>query len=184
MHPVLIIALCALATGFLLALALVIESWEWKHGVKFYLTVAGWGMGVRERMLSIILVLAILGALGTMGYFIANPGEESFTEFYVLGLTGEATDYPRELVMGEEGKVIVGIINREHEPVTYQVEVVINGVKNNEVGPMMLEHSEEWEEVVSFTLDRAEDNQKVEFLLYRQGQNEVYQRLYLLVDVW
>ena len=43
MHPALIIALFVLATGFLLALALVIESWEWKHGDKFYLKVASWG---------------------------------------------------------------------------------------------------------------------------------------------
>ncbi len=66
---------------------------------------------------------------------------------------------------------------------TYRVEIVIDGVKNNEVGPMMLERGEEWEGVVSFNPDRVEDNQKVEFLLYSQGQSEVYQRLYLLEDV-
>jgi uncharacterized membrane protein len=70
-------------------------------------------------------------------------------------------------VVGEEGKVMVGIINREHEPVTYRVEV--GGVKNNEVGPVMFEHNEGWEDIVSFTLDRVGDKQKVEFLLYRQG---------------
>jgi len=74
-------------------------------------------------------------------------------------------------VVGEEGKVIVGIINR--------VEVAIDGVKNNEVGPVALDHNGEWEEIVGFTPGRAGDNQKVEFLLYKQGQNEVYQRLHL-----
>ena len=143
----------------------------------------GWGGGVWERVLSIILALAILGALGTLGYIIVNPEKESFTEFYILGLRGKATDYPKELAVGEGGKVIVGIINREHEPVTYRVEVVINGVKNNQVGPMMLEPDGEWEQIVGFTPDRAGDKQKVEFLLYRQGQSEVYQRLHLWVDV-
>ena len=152
MHPALIIVLSALATGFLLASALAIESRAWKHGVKFHLTLPTWGGGVWGRVMSITLVLAILGALGTLGYTIANPGEESFTEFYVLGLSGEATDYPQELVVGEEGKVIVGIINREHEPVTYRVDVAIDGVKNNEAGPMTLEHDGEWEEIVGFTL--------------------------------
>ncbi len=139
--------------------------------------------GVWGGVLSIILALAILGALGALGYVIVNPAEESFTEFYILGLSGEAVDYPSRLVVGEEGKVRVGIINREHEPVTYRVEVVIGGVKNNEAGPVTLEHDEEWEDIVSFTPDRAGDKQKVEFLLYRQGQSEVYHRLHLWVDV-
>ena len=143
----------------------------------------GWGRGTWDRVLSIILVLAILGVLGTLGYTLANPGGERFTEFYILGLSGEATDYPKELVVGKEGKVIVGIINREHEPVTYRVEVVIDGVKNNEVGPVTLEYDGEWEGIVGFTPDRAGDKQKVEFLLYRQGQSEVYQRLHLWLDV-
>ena len=138
-----------------------------------------------DKTLSIILVLTILGALGMLGYTIANPKVgEGFTEFYIEGLEGKAADYPKELVMGEEGKVIVGIINREHETATYRVEVAIDGVKNNEVGPVALDHDGEWEEIVGFTPGRAGDNQKVEFLLYKQGQNEVYQRLHLRVDVW
>ena len=144
----------------------------------------GWGGGSWNTALSVVLVLAILGALGTLGYIIASPKVgERFTEFYILGLSGEATDYPKELVVGKEGKVIVGIINREHEPVTYRVEVVIDGVKNNEVGPVTLEYNGEWEGIVGFTPDRAGDKQKVEFLLYRQGQSEVYQRLHLWLDV-
>lgn len=38
-----------------------------------------------------------------MGYIIASPKVgEKFTKFYILGLTGRATDYPKELAMGEE----------------------------------------------------------------------------------
>ena len=95
-------------------------------------------------MLSIILTLTIRGALGALGYTIANPKVgERFTEFYIEGLGGKAADYPEELVVGGEGKVIVGIINREHETVTYRVEVAIDGVKNNEVGPVALDHNGE-----------------------------------------
>jgi uncharacterized membrane protein len=92
--------------------------------------------GIWSRVPSIILVLAIVGALGMLGYAIASPkAGEKFTEFYILGLDGKAIDYPEELIVGEEGKVKVG------------------------------------------------DNQKVEFLLYKQGWNGVYQRLHLWVDV-
>jgi len=155
-----------------------------RFGIEFQMRLPGWSGGVWDRALSVILALAILGALGTLGYIIASPKVgERFTEFYIEGLEGKAIGYPKELVVGEEGKVIVGIINREHETVTYQVEVVIDGVKNSEVGPVTLDHGREWEEIVGFTPGRAGDNQKVEFLLYKQGQNEVYQRLHLWVDV-
>jgi len=137
-----------------------------------------------DRALFVVLVLFILGALGMLGYVIASPRVgERFTEFYIEGLEGKAAGYPEELALREEGKVIVGIINREHETVTYRVEVAIDEIKNSEVGPVTLDHDGKWEEIIGFTPDKAGDNQKVEFLLYRQGQNVVYQRLHLWVDV-
>ncbi len=142
------------------------------------------GEGTWGGVLSIILALAILGALGMLGYTIANPGVgEGFTEFYILGLDDKATDYPEELMVGEEGKVKVGIINREQEIATYRVEVAIEGVKSNEVGTVTLGDGEKWEGVVGFVPGRVGDNQKVEFLLYKQGWDGVYQRLHLWVDV-
>ena len=154
--------------------------------VSLNLSLALWG-GQRslDRILSIILIVAILGAVGTLGYVIATPKVgEKFTEFYVLGLEGKAIDYPSELKIGEEGKVIVVIISREHETVSYEVEVRIDGVGNNEVGPVVLGHDEKWEEAVSFTLDRAGDSQKVEFLLYKNGGSEPYLKpLHLWVNV-
>ena len=154
-----------------------------QFGIKFQMRLPSWGGSVWDRALSIILTVAILGGLGTLGYVIANPQGEKFTEFYILGLNGKVIDYPGEPKVGEEGKVILGITNREGGAVTYRVEVLIDGVKNNEVGPVTLEHNGKWEEIVGFTPNRIGANQKVEFLLYRLGQNEVYQRLHLWVDV-
>jgi uncharacterized membrane protein len=140
--------------------------------------------GIWSRVPSIILVLAVVGALGMLGYAIASPkAGEKFTEFYILGLDGKAIDYPGELIVGEEGKVKVGIISREQETATYWVEVAIEGAKSNEVGMVTLEDGEKWEGIVGFAPDRVGDNQKVEFLLYKQGWNGVYQRLHLWVDV-
>jgi len=126
-----------------------------------------------NKVLSVILVVTIAGALGMLGYAIAGPKVgERFTEFYILGIDGKAADYPRELVAGEVGKVIVGIINREHEAVGYRVEVRIDGMKNNEVGPVVLEHEEGWEGEVSFVPTVSGENKKVEFLLYQNGEAE------------
>jgi len=121
--------------------------------------------------------------LGALGCVIATPkAGERFTEFYILGLTGKAMDYPKELKVGEEGKVIVGIINREHEIVSYRVEVTIGGVKNNEVKVIVLEHDEKWEGEVNFVPKVAGENQKVEFLLFKNEEVESYS-LYLWLDV-
>lgn len=135
------------------------------------------------KALSGILAFAILGALAMLGYTIAVPPEEKFTEFYILDLNGGAGDYPSLLMVGEEGKVIASITNREGETVSYWVEVRVDGVTNNEVKLIKLEHKEKWEGMVSFTPTRVGDKQKVEFLLYNQGQEEACLGLHLWIDI-
>jgi len=153
--------------------------------VSFNLSLPLWrGQGFVDKVLSIILIAAILGAIGTLSYVIATPKvAEKFTEFYVLGLAGKAIDYPREMKVGEEGRVLGGIINQEHETLNYWVEVRVDGVRNNQAGPLELGHDEKWEEIVSFTPDRAGDSQKVEFLLYKNGEREPHLKLHLWVNV-
>ncbi len=98
------------------------------------------GQSLIDRVLSIILVAAILGAMGMLSYVLATPEKtgERFTEFYILGLSGTATGYPKEIKLGDEGRVTIGVINHEYEAVSYRVEVKIDGVRNNEVGPIVL----------------------------------------------
>ncbi len=153
--------------------------------VSFSLSLLPWkGQRSVDKILSIILIAAILGTIGTLGYIIATPKVgEAFTEFYVLGLESKATDYPSEIKVGEEGKIIVGIINREHETVSYRMEVRIDGVKNKEVGAVVLEHDDKWEGEIRFVPMVAGDNQKAEFLLYKERRSEAYQSLYLWVNV-
>lgn len=154
-----------------------------RFDIEFRFSLPGWGGSTWDKVLSVVLVGVILGALGTLGYAIAAPRVERFTEFYILGIEGKVGDYPEELVVGEEGEVNVGIVNREHETVSYRVEVMVNGVENTDVGPVVLSHEEEWEGEVSFVPETAGENQKVEFLLYKQGQTEVYHSLLLWIDV-
>ena len=146
--------------------------------ISWNLSLSFWkGQSPTVRVLSVILAAVILGAVATAGYVITTPRVgEKFTEFYILGLGGEAINYPREMKVGEEGRVIVSIINREHETVSYRIEISLDGVSNNQAGPLVLEHDEKWEEVISFTPDsfnpdRREGYQKVEFLLYKNGGN-------------
>ncbi len=79
---------------------------------------------------------------------------------------------------------MIGIINHEHEAVNYQVEVRIDGVRNNEVGAIVLEHDERREGWISFVPQVAGEKQNVEFLLYKNGEAEpCLEPLRLWVDV-
>jgi len=158
---------------------------EERFNIGFQLRLPGWRGDAWDKVLSVVLVVAILGALGMLGYVIAKPKVgERFTELYILGAGGKAEDYPQELTIGEEGKVIVGIINREHERVSYHVEVMIDNVKNNEVGPIELEQDEKWEGIVVFTPSEPGEDQKVEFLLYKNREAEPsVESLHLWIDV-
>lgn len=77
-----------------------------------------------DKALTVILIIAIITSIGTLGYVITHPKPgEAFTEFYILGPEGKAADYPTELRVGQEGRVIIGIVNHEHRNVTYYVQI-------------------------------------------------------------
>ncbi|MFC1958258.1 DUF1616 domain-containing protein [Chloroflexota bacterium] len=142
------------------------------------------GQKLLDRILRILLVAAIVASIVILGYVIAIPRiQDEFTEFYILGVEDKTINHPTDLKAREEGKVIVGVINHEKVEVTYQVEVRIDGIKNNEVGPIVLTDGQIWKEIVSFTPDSVGDRQKVEFLLYKNEGNEVYLSVHFWVNV-
>jgi len=144
-----------------------------RFSIRLKLTWLGSVKHIKNRALTITLVLAILGALGTLVYLVATPEEgEAFTEFYILGQQGKLEDYPDELKVGDEVSVIVGIINHQGVEVNYSVEVVIGGKKTAAVGPVVLADKQSWEGEVSFVADVPGENQKIEFVLYKDGEVE------------
>ena len=186
LYPVLVFA-----TLFILVASAV--AWYRRHRVpedeRFAVTcnvdLSGWiATSRRDRVLSALLVASILAAIGVVSYVMITPKEgEKFTEFYVLGLQGNATDYPSELAFGEKGRVILGVANHEHEAVEYEVKILIAADEVGTIAPLALNHDEIWEEEVGFTPLEAGDDQKLEFILYRGGEEEPYRSLYLWLDV-
>ncbi len=127
------------------------------------------------KILSFILIAAVLGTIGSLVYVAAVPRETvPFTEFYILGSQDKAADYPDNLKAGENGNVKVTIVNREHEAITYAVGVTVAGKTINQVGPMLLEDGQKWEGEISFSLNNPGTRQKVEFLLYKNGESQPY----------
>jgi uncharacterized membrane protein len=77
-----------------------------------------------DKALTVVLIFAILTSVFAIGYVVAVPREgEHFTEFYVLGPQGKATNYPQNLSVGQSGQVVLGIANHEYKTVTYTIEV-------------------------------------------------------------
>ncbi|MEG3067877.1 MAG: DUF1616 domain-containing protein [Syntrophaceticus schinkii] len=139
---------------------------------------------ILDRVLSIALVIAILFAVGSICYVVAMPKVgEQFTEFYILGTDGKAEGYPRELEEGEKGEVIVGVVNHEYQQKKYYVEVRMDDLVLPREGPITLSHENKWENTMTFSYPSTRENLKVEFLLYREGDEEPYRSLHLWVNV-
>lgn len=143
-----------------------------------------------DRILTVILVISIISSVAALAYVIAVPREgESFTEFYILGPGGMAEGYPRNLTVGQDASVIIGIANHEHRTVEYTVElwlVNMTFVDNvTQVHKMYyfdsltvtLNHTDvdlegewqaQWESLYEFNVT-VQGNYKLWFLLYQDG---------------
>ena len=136
------------------------------------------------RALTAVLVVAVAAAVAGVIYVAMHPGsEQEFTEFYLLGPSGTAGDYPSEIVLGADADVTVGVANHEGEDVTYRVRISVDGVDLEIKDGIALHDGEKWEDKVVLAPTKAGDNQKVEFLLYRDGESEPSQELHLWIDV-
>jgi len=139
-----------------------------------------------KRVLSIVLVLGILGAIAALIFSVARPSPpEKFTEFYILGPNGKAEDYPKELTAGEEGRVILGIVNRELSVMSYRVEWRIGNEVLGEIEPIPLDQGGKWEKEIAFTPWESGNHQELEFRLYRtfelgrQGEKDTLLSLWI-----
>ncbi|MGC9516130.1 MAG: DUF1616 domain-containing protein [Methanomicrobiales archaeon] len=137
-----------------------------------------------DKILSIILIISIILAISTTIYIIVTPKEgEKFTEFYILGPGGKASDYPTNLTVNQTGTVIVGIVNHEYSNVTYNFQIKYNGTTITNRN-LTLDHNEKWEQNITFNAGAPGANKKLEFLLYKlPDKDKVYRSLHLWVDV-
>jgi uncharacterized membrane protein len=87
-----------------------------------------------DRILSTILLIAIIAAVATTVYVIIVPKEgEKFTEFFILGAKEKAADYPTLLVSGENSSLFIGIGNHEYKTINYTLETYMMNVTFDEI---------------------------------------------------
>lgn len=153
---------------------------------RFGFRLAGfWGrQHLWDRVLLVLLVVVIIGAIGGLVYIARPPAVAvTFTEFYLLGPEGRVANYPDVISLGEEATVTLGIINHERETTNYHIKIVIGEQEVGEVGTITLADEGEWEQRVSFAPVEVGEAQKVEFQLYRSFDSKTYHTLDLWVDV-
>jgi uncharacterized membrane protein len=150
-----------------------------------------------SKALSVVLIFAVLGTIGTLVYTVAFPKVgEKFTQFYILGKGGQAANYPVNFTLSKGavtsvdygnglitysgiGEITVGIINNEQAPTTYTVQVVVDGTPvaitvdgasaaGN--GPVTLENNGKFEQLIGFAPQHTGDNQRVDFVLLVGGK--------------
>lgn len=137
-----------------------------------------------DRALTCVLVLAVLGAAGTLAYVIAAPKHvEKFSEFYLLGADGMIEDYPQEAIVGQPVEVTMGIVNREHDYASYVVEITIEGDFVSRTDTVRLGNDKSWESKVSIIPSQPGPDQRVEFVLYKDDSTEPYRTLHLMLNV-
>ncbi len=141
------------------------------------------GQSVVDKGLSIILIVSIIGSFATLIYVVGIPRTgEKFTEFYLLDLNGKASDYPIDLKVGEEGELIIAIVNHEYKNVTYRLEVNFNASLLYEEQVFLIEN-EKWEAPFTFKAIEKGQNQRLEVQLYKEKQIEPYRILHLWISV-
>ncbi len=168
------------------------------------------GENTFSRILSVILIIAILGTVGTLIYTVANPKVgEKFTEFYILGKNGQAADYPQNFTMSngvvksvdygngtivkeDSAKMTIGIINRQQEEMSYQVQIFINDVLTamehngstvNSINSIILQNDEKYETEIGFTPITLGSNQRVDIVLLVNGEPYFDDPIHIWINV-
>jgi len=151
----------------------------------FSVNVPRWGeMNRIDKTLSVGLVAGVVVSGAFLSYFVTSPRVgERFTQFYVLGPSGMIGSYPTNLTLGENGTVILGVVNHEYEEVNYSIVVRLDNETIGTIEDIRLMHKEKWQQNYTFTPERIGEKMKLEFLLFREGLYDPYHRLQLWVSV-
>ena len=121
--------------------------------------------------------------MGLTIYFALTPAVgDHFTEFYVLGSSGKAADYPTNLTLGSTGTVILGLVNHEYEVINYTVVIKLGDDVIGTMNNITLSNNEKWEVNYTYAPTTA-GRLKLEFLLFKEGVETPCQNLHLWITV-
>ncbi|MCJ7572540.1 MAG: DUF1616 domain-containing protein [Candidatus Thermoplasmatota archaeon] len=99
-----------------LVLSIDINSLKLKNNFK--------SKGKLDKVLIIILIILIIVTATIFIFEITTPRlGEKFTGFNILGPNRNTTNYPRNITVGENKTIIIGLTNHEYQTINYTIEV-------------------------------------------------------------
>lgn len=163
------------------------------------------GMPLIDKLLTIGIVVMLVASVVVLAWAVTTPREgESFTQLAILGPGGMAADYPDNLTVGEDARVLLSVRSFEHDPMNYTIVIVLTTVEDynftigqsaidwnqtHQLEPYIgiaqdfsLEHEEYYNRTFDFNVT-SNGTWKLQFLLYVDGQ-EFTQDSYREVHLW
>ena len=166
------------------------------------------GMPLVDKILTIGIVVMLIASVMVLAWAVATPRVgERFTQLAILGPGGMATDYPRNLTVGQDATVLLTIKSFEHRAQNYTLMIVLtNSTDNSTVVSLYsidwaqthalaphvgiaqnftLQHLQFYNQTFDFDLT-APGTWKLQFILYTEGQpltQDAYREVHLWLNV-
>lgn len=166
------------------------------------------GMPLVDKALTIGIVVMLIASVVVIAWAVTTPRTgERFTQIAILGPDGMATDYPRNLTVGEEATVLLSIKSYERQITDYTIVLVLTNITDQNftvdgstihwqdaqhldpfsgvAQEFTLEHLEYYNQTLNFSVTSAGE-WKLQFLLYVEGQEftqDSYRELHLWLNV-
>ncbi len=140
--------------------------------------------GRSDKFLTYLLIFLLVIGIGMVVFVVITPKMgEKFTEFYILGPSGKAGDYPSNLIYGSPVSIRTGVVNHEYTSVNYTIKAALNASVLTET-QFNLDNNGIWEDNLTIVPDKEGRNMKLEFLLFKDNNfTAPYRELHLWVSV-
>lgn len=141
----------------------------------------------RKRVLTQVLLAVLVVSVLAIAYFSFTPEQRTdpYTEFYVLGPEGNASNYSDNLSVGENRDLTVGISNHENREMQYTLVFELEN-ETVDTRTVSIADQETWERNRSFT-PASPGRKQIQILLYRgesvTPESEPYRTLRLWMTV-
>jgi uncharacterized membrane protein len=163
------------------------------------------GMPLVDKLLTMGIAVMLVASVVVLAWAVTTPRVgETFTQLALLGPDGMATDYPRNLTVGEDARVLLSVKSFEHTTLNYTVVIVLTTAADynftvdqttidwnatNSLTPysaiaqdFTLDHLDYYNRTFDFDVT-SPGTWKLQFLLFTEGQ-PISQDAYRTVHLW
>jgi uncharacterized membrane protein len=140
-----------------------------------------------------VFAFSVLLVVGTALALVLSPGlspTQGVTEFYMLGESGEARDFPQVVPVGEPVSVTIGIVNGSDSDQRFMVEVWASDIHEataskrlDRIGPIEVTGNATIERDLEWRMPAVGAGRVAEIVLTKENDGRPYRTLRLVFDV-